>query len=337
MFEQIFINSFDWKNTVPKTKDINFLNEFKDKINWELYLNKYPEMITFENVSRFNEFFNNKVKSLISKKIKLSNEVLENIKFFDKKTIYLRDDILFEGIDNSLIDYKELSKNRNLSSDFVDEFSNILDINSLIENRTLTFNTFIKNIDKCLTPYGYIKKNILYFLDFDIDFIQNNRNLFKNKQLLEYQKLPTYFIKEILLESPNLKKEVNLARIPSNLDSDYIRELINQGESLYEYTRYQAVRSEETLLSLWDVVDESVLYEYALVDTEFIKRNKNIIDFNLLFSCLDGTRFYTNDLDNCIEIFQNEYEQYRANNPEEDNLDDFEDYDDYWDDYCDDY
>lgn len=336
MFEQIFINSFDWKNTVPKTKDINFLNEFKDKINWELYLNKYPEMITFENVSRFNKFFNNKVKSLISKKIKLSNEVLENINFFDKKTIYLRDDILFEGIDNSLIDYKELSKNRNLSNDFVDEFSNILDINSLIENRTLTFNTFIKNIDKCLTPYGYIKKNILYFLDFDIDFIQNNRNLFKNKQLLEYQNLPTYFIKEILLESPNLKKEVNLARIPSNLDSDYIRELINQGESLYEYTRYQAVRSEETLLSLWDVIDESVLYEYALVDTEFIKKNKNIIDFNLLFSCLDGTRFYTNDLDNCIEIFQDEYAQYRDNNPKEDDLDDFEDlddYDDYWDDY----
>lgn len=336
MFEQIFINSFDWKNTVPKTKDINFLNEFKDKINWELYLNKYPEMITLENVSMFNKFFNNKVKSLISKKIKLSNEVLENINLFDKKTIYLRDDILFEGINTSLIDYKELSKNRNLSSDFVDEFSNILDINSLIENRTLTFNAFIKNIDKCLTPYGYIKKNILYFLDFDIDFIQNHRNLFKNKQLLEYQKLPTYFIKEILLESPKLKKEVNLARIPSDLDPDYIRELINQGESLYEYTRYQAVRSEETLISLWDVIVESVLYEYALVDTEFIKKNKNIIDFNLLFSCLDGTRFYTNDLDNCIEIFQNEYAQYRANKLKEDDLDDFEDlddYDDYWDDY----
>lgn len=333
MFEKIFINSFDWKNTIPKTKDVNFLNEFKDKINWELYLNKYPEMITFENVSMFNEFFNNKVKALVSKKINLSNEVLENINFFDKKIIYLRDDILFEGINNSLIDYKELSKNRNLSSDFVNEFSNILDIDSLIENRTLTFDVFIKNIDKCLTPSGYIKKNILWFLNFDIDFIQNNRNLFKNKQLLEYQKLPTDFIKELLLESPNLKKEVNLARIPSNLDTDYIRELINQGGNLYEYTRYQARSSEETLISLWDVIDERVLYEYALVDTEFIKKNKNIIDFNLLFSCLDGTRFYTNDLDNCIEIFPDEYEQYRDNNPKEEDLDDLDYFDDYWDDY----
>lgn len=332
MFEQIFIDSFDWKNTVPKTTDINFLDKFKDKINWELYLTTYPEMITFEIVDEFYQFFNKKVKTLISRNIELSNTVLSNIELFDSQTIYTRGDILFDGIDSSLIDYTELSKNRNLSPDFVEEFSNKLDIESLIENRTITFDIFLNNLDICLTPSGFIKNKILWILDFDIDFIKNNRNLFKNKQLLEYQKLPTEFIKELLEESPKLKKEVNLARIPSNLDSEYVREIIQNGGSLYEYTRYQANRSDEKLISLWDVIDERVLYEYALVDKEFIINNKEIIDFNILFDCLRGTRFYNNNLDECISIFNEEYATFIENNPEEDNDDDSwldDDYDDY--------
>lgn len=327
MFEQIFIDSFDWKNTIPKTTNIEFLNSFKDKINWELYFYKYPKMITFDNVVKFNEFFNKKVKTYISKRIELSNAVLANIELFDKYTIYSRADILFDGIDKSLIDYKELSKNRSLSPNFVEEFSDELDIPSLINSRTLTFDIFLKHIDKCLTPTGYVKKEILWFLKFDIKYIKENRGLFRNKQLLEYQKLPTSFIKELIEENPKLKTEVNLARISSNLDSEYVREIIENGGSLYEYTRYQANRSEDKLLSLWDVIDERVLYEYALVDKDFIIRNKDIIDFNLLFDCLRGTRFYSNNLDDCIHIFSNEYETFIENNPEED------DSEDLWDDY----
>lgn len=331
MFEQIFINSFDWKNTLPKTKDMGFLDKFKDKINWELYLSNYPEMITFEIVEKFHPFFNKKVKTLISKNIELSNTVLSNIELFDVQTIYSRGDILFDGIDGSLINYTALSNNRNLSSDSVNEFSNRLDIESLIENRTITFDIFLKNIDACLTPSGFVKNKVLWTLNFDIDFIKNNRKLFKNKQLLEYQKLPTEFIKELLEESPKLKKEVNLARIPSNLDSEYIRELIQNGGSLYEYTRYQANRSDDKLLSLWDVINERVLYEYALVDKEFIIKNKEIIDFNLLFDCLRGARFYNNNLDECVYIFNEEYATFIENNPEEDNDDSWldDDFDDY--------
>ena len=334
MFENVFIESFNWKRDVPLTKDINFLERFQDKINWHLYFNKFPDMIQLSIIEKFHDNFDLHTIDYISINISLSNEVLENIRLFDKKRIFSRFDILFEGINEKYIDFYAISSNYNLTPDFVNEFSDKLHIPFLIHMRTLTFEVFLKNIDKCLTESGKVKHKIVSFLPFDIEYIKENRNLFKNKDLLEHQKLPTYFIKELLEEKPKLKKEINLARIPSDLDSEYVRELINDKGNRYEYTRYQACRSDEKLISLWDVIDEGVLYEYALVDSKFVQKYKEYIDFNLLFQCLDGISYYINELCENKKLFPEKFENYlKSTDEDEDFEDDFEDDLDFEDDF----